>query len=84
MRSINENRLIDAVRECELGNERQRQALRQVIQRLRESHYIDVGTNCNDESGCGWDGMSRRCFCTNRRMAWFWYEDSGMWYAEAY
>ena len=44
------------------------------------------GWNCDDwnEDGyCeGWDGISRRCCCGNRRVDWVW--ENGILYAEAY
>lgn len=44
------------------------------------------GMNCNDfaeEDYCdGWDGISRRCNCGNRRVDWIW--ESEILYAEAY
>ena len=49
------------------------------------------GMNCNDigqDTFCtGWDGMSRRCDCGNRRVQWLGVEiGDGKWlaYAEAY
>jgi len=42
------------------------------------------GMNCDDVSdGCsGWDGISSRCSCGNRRVYWVW--NSGYLTAEAY
>jgi hypothetical protein len=35
--------------------------------------------------GCrGWDGMSRRCDCGNRRVEWVTFDDDSGVYAEAY
>jgi hypothetical protein len=48
------------------------------------SEFYFNGENCDED--CGWDGVSRRCFCGNRRVAW---EYNGNFdnmdiYAEAY
>jgi len=32
------------------------------------------GENC--DTSCGWDGMSRRCHCGNRRVSWV-YDQAG-------
>ena len=43
------------------------------------------GMNCNDFSDnycSGWDGVSRRCNCGNRRVDWVW--ENNILYAEAY
>ena len=46
------------------------------------------GMNCNDwigedEEECtGWDGLSRRCECGNRRVSWI--KEYGIVYAVAY
>ena len=63
--------------------------------RYYDDHFSDLsaiefdGMNCNDfaadEEGCdGWDGVSRRCNCGNRRVDWVWEEFASILYAEAY
>ena len=48
------------------------------------------GHNCNyfkhyDEEKCiGWDGCSSRCYCGNRRVAWFLNDDKTEIYAKAW
>ena len=71
----------------------------EIAARYYDEHYdsdelIEFdGMNCNDfedRDYCdGWDGVSRRCSCGNRRVAWVWEENenscfSSILYAEAY
>jgi hypothetical protein len=52
-----------------------------VLPRLVEGDdFAFGGQNCDDCSG--WDGISRRCNCGNRRVEWV--NDHGHWYGEAY
>lgn len=56
--------------------------------------YIQFnGMNCNDylsdgDDECpGWDGLDRRCYCTNRRVSWITNQNAdGKWsaYADAH
>lgn len=41
------------------------------------------GKNCDDPCA-GWDGISRRCECTNRRVLWVLSDDKTFVYAEAW
>jgi hypothetical protein len=48
------------------------------------SDFPFYGENCDED--CGWDGISRRCFCGSRRVSWE-YEgnfNNMQVYAEAY
>jgi len=45
-----------------------------------EEMYEFDGMNCDDCDG--WDGVSRRCSCGNRRVYWIW--DKSVLYAEAW
>jgi len=46
---------------------------------MLDQDYIHFsGMNCMDwdDRVCeGWDGMSRRCECGNRRVGWYFYRD---------
>lgn len=37
-----------------------------------DGRYTDFdGNNCDEDRNClGWDGMSHRCDCGNRRVSW--------------
>lgn len=53
-----------------------------ILPRLVDEDDFDFnGQNCDNCSG--WDGVSRRCNCGNRRVEWL-FSESGFWYGEAY
>jgi hypothetical protein len=57
----------------------------EIVPRAAAGERFDFsGQNCDpDEGECpGWDGVSRRCVCGNRRVEWIC--DHGSWYGEAY
>jgi uncharacterized protein (DUF1786 family) len=58
-----------------------------VMEKLKEDDLFDFdGHNCHyvDQDCGGWDGVSRRCNCGNRRVTWVLSDDKSYVYAEAY
>lgn len=54
-------------------------ALDSIRKRIESYDIIGPCSECDS-----WDGLSRRCDCGNRRVAWAWDETSKTWTAEAY
>lgn len=52
--------------------------------RANDDEYFEFDGNDNCEDCLGWDGVSRRCHCGNRRVCWTMSECKTYVYAEAF
>jgi hypothetical protein len=63
------------------GKDVRDQFLKEVVPDIKEDLEFNFnGMNCDEE--CAWDGLSRRCYCDNRRVSWIY--EYNMFFGETY
>jgi hypothetical protein len=80
---------MNAVEEARENNQHDPKAIAALVDIERRVTAMEMfsffGGNCEEitDRACdGWDGISRRCDCGNRRVEWIW--EYGAWHGEAY